>query len=80
MKKILFVFIIIFYFSNIFASKVDTSKAYLVAKNFLNERKNSHKNFENKEIILQLISNQKSTKDLFYIFDINKSSGFIIVS
>lgn len=75
MKKILLFLIIIFYFTSIFATRIDTTLAYRVAQNFLIEHQNS-----TKSISLKLINDNSKSSDLLYIFDINNSKGFIIVS
>ncbi len=80
MKRILLFLIVFFYFSRLLATTVDTTTAYRVAKNFLIEHQNVTKS-ANQIISLKLLDNKsKSNNNLFYIFDINNSKGFIIIS
>jgi len=82
MKKIFFLAFAIIMCSRIFAAPIDTLTAKNIGQNFLNERFHFKKNSSQQNVVLELLSKQstKNKLDLYYVFKINETEGFIIIS
>ncbi len=77
MKKITpFIFFFIIFF-NAYSSEVKIKKAETVAKNFLTEQL---KTVEKPDLYLVSTEKSKAGNNLFYIFNLNRKPGFIIIS
>ncbi len=81
MKKISTLLLLLVVYSVLQASSIDINKAKQIAKNIYFERVNIAKEVKYESISLNLIEIKKHNGiNVYYIFNVNKNDGFVIVS